>query len=389
MSRLWLLYMYLLAGGVASGQFSFDSLLNSRPELRRVAKQHGKYHLQIVYTQVNRTAGQTSFTTYSYQVSPQNYLYCASLIKLPTCILALQKLNNLHIDPGTTMYTDSSRACHTQVTKDSSALNGLPSVANYIKKMCLVSDNAAFSRVYEFLGVDYMHQEMTRMGFSEVRIVNRYDGNCTGKENLVTNRVRFVNDQGQEVYRQEETTATGSYPPLRSPIKVGRAYQIGKKLVRAPKDFSYSNYLSLADCHQILFELVFDQKHVFNINEGQRAWLLQQLSLYPRQSYSPRYDARIFPDAYKKYLYYGAAKEPISDSTLVITNIVGQSYGFMSDCAYFRDEQKGIEFILSAGLYANEDEVIDGKYDYKTVALPFLAALGKAICEFEIQRKIK
>ena len=43
--------------------------------------------------------------------------------------------------------------------------------------------------------------------------------------------------------------------------------------------------------------------------------------------------------------------------------------------------------MLSAVIYANEDGVInDGKYEYNTIALPFLAELGRQIYDFELKR---
>ena len=37
----------------------------------------------------------------------------------------------------------------------------------------------------------------------------------------------------------------------------------------------------------------------------------------------------------------------------------------MIDCARIYDQKNNVEFMLSAVIYANEDEVInDGKYDY-------------------------
>jgi hypothetical protein len=43
--------------------------------------------------------------------------------------------------------------------------------------------------------------------------------------------------------------------------------------------------------------------------------------------------------------------------------------------------------MLSAVIYTNEDEILnDGKYEYNTVALPFLAELGRQIYAFELKR---
>jgi hypothetical protein len=70
-----------------------------------------------------------------------------------------------------------------------------------------------------------------------------------------------------------------------------------------------------------------------------------------------------------------------------ITNIVGQSYGFMVDCAYIQNKKDDVEFMLSAVIYTNKDEIInDGKYEYNSIALPFLAELGRQIYDFELKR---
>ena len=85
---------------------------------------------------------------------------------------------------------------------------------------------------------------------------------------------------------------------------------------------------------------------------------------------------------------YGDSKSPILNKEIKITNIVGQSYGFMVDCAYIHNEKERVEFMLSAVIYANEDEVInDGKYEYGSVALPFLAELGRQVYKYELGKK--
>jgi hypothetical protein len=60
----------------------------------------------------------------------------------------------------------------------------------------------------------------------------------------------------------------------------------------------------------------------------------------------------------------------------------------MIDCAYITNKAKHIEFMLSAVIYTNENEIInDGKYEYNTIALPFLAELGREIYKFELNKK--
>ena len=45
------------------------------------------------------------------------------------------------------MLTDSANACQHKVNIDTTSINGYPSVAQYIKRMALVSDNFAYSRI--------------------------------------------------------------------------------------------------------------------------------------------------------------------------------------------------------------------------------------------------
>ena len=72
-------------------------------------------------------------------------------------------------------------------------------------------------------------------------------------------------------------------------------------------------------------------------------------------------EARFCEDDPKTYGYWNEKK--IKEYTIEITNIVGQSYGFMVDCARIKDIKNNIEFILTASIYTNTDEIInDGKY---------------------------
>jgi hypothetical protein len=90
------------------------------------------------------------------------------------------------------------------------------------------------------------------------------------------------------------------------------------------------------------------------------------------------------------YLYYGAQKNVIRNPNLKVYNIVGQSYGFLSDISYFQDIQNNVEFFLSAVIYANSSEVVgNGGYQYETVGFPFLRDLGNTIYNFELKNKSK
>ena len=379
------LVCYLFLGA----QPNFDSILHLNPILAKVQQQKEKYHLQIIYSRVERLEGQVKIQDYTYNVSDKNYLYCASLVKLPISILALKKLNELSIPAESIMFTDSVSPCQRQVKKDTSSQNKYPSIEHYIKRMLVVSDNEAYNRVFEFLGTNYIHGSLSKLGYNQVRIFTRYELNCEPKRNLSTNPVLFYDSSWHIIYRQEAETIFGEWNKPQPKILIGKGYRdFRNKLVTAPKDFSNMNYMRLSDAHQILKELLYPLNNKWNITPSQQKFIEEQLSLLPRESKWPKYNAKEYADNYKKYLFYGDFKDSIIDSNLVIANCVGQSYGFMADCARFLDVKNNVEFMLSAALYVNSDGIInDGKYEYKTIALPFLAALGREFYNYELKRK--
>ncbi len=393
--RKFLLFIAVFKGCLllAQGGFSFDAILNSSPVLKSVAAKAAKYKVQIIYTQISRDEhGKPAFKTYSFRVDSTNYFYCASLVKLPCSIIAMEKLNDLKLDKETIMFTDSANACQHSVREDTTASNGYPSVAQYIRRMFLVSDNAAYGRVYEFLGVDYLHDRLAELGYKNMRIVHRFDGGCKGTDNLITNPVSFYSPEMKLLYHQPQGLPLRNYTNALGPFYVGKKhYGAHHQRVDQPKDFTNMNYMSLQNIHGLLQRLVFNDYYPaaqqYHIDRNQQQFMLQYLTMLPRESSHPAYNASYY-DSYKKYFIYGDSKKPITNDHLKVTNIVGQSYGFMVDCAYIHDEAAKIEFMLSAVIYANENEVVnDGKYEYRSVALPFLAELGRQFYQYELKRR--
>jgi hypothetical protein len=397
--KIFVFIVFLNSFQFTFGQkFFVDSILNLKPILKAVRDGKEKYRLQIIYTEIKRNDnGKPSFKNYNYRVDSSSYFYCASLVKLPTSILALEKINSLAdkgITKETICFTDSANTCQRSVKSDPSASNGYPSIGHYIKKMALVSDNFAFGRVYEFVGVDHLHDRLSELGFKNIRIIHRFDGGCSGPDNLITNPISFYDKDKKLLYRQEQVVSKRTYKNPIGTVKVGRAYINAKnKKVNEPKDFTYFNYMSLQDIHRLLQRLIFSEEYPENlrykITKEDQEFLMNYLTLYPRESKDPVYDPKEFYDNNKKYFIYGdIGKNTIADTSLKITNIVGQSYGFLVDCAYITNKKENIEFMLSATLYVNEDGIInDGKYEYKTIGFPFLAELGRQIYDFEKSRK--
>ncbi|HNU14140.1 MAG TPA: serine hydrolase, partial [Chitinophagaceae bacterium] len=183
------------------------NLLGKYPQFfDSVVLQKEKLGIQIIYTRIDRSKkGKPQFTDHFYGNDSSRYFYPASTVKLPVAILALQKLNELKIpglDRNTTMITGAEGEFQTAVSNDPSAPDGRPTIAHYIKKILLVSDNDAFNRLYEFLGQEYINNTLHGMGYRNAQIIHRLEISLTEEENRYTNPVRFLDSAGDNVYEK-------------------------------------------------------------------------------------------------------------------------------------------------------------------------------------------
>lgn len=378
-----------------------EKLLKSQPEKFAQVLANPKAHrVQIIYTQINRDSNNVPhFAQHSYRLNPREYFYPASLVKIPTVALSLQKfheLKNPELNKFSRMKIDSANACQSMVTLDSTSNDGYPSIAQYIKKAMLVSDNDAYNRLYEFLGQEYLNKKLWGMGYKTARITNRFWFYCDTLSNRYTNPMTFFNAKGDTIYHQPQQYNPVLYKNPYGKIKVGKGYisYFTGKLVNHPKNYTYSNYLCLQDINDILISLIFPQnvpeKKRFNLTENDYKFLYKYMSMYPRESTYPDYNGKDYKDSFKKYCIFGVCKDSIASDTLRIFNHVGEAHGFLADCAYIVDFKNSIEFFLAAVIYTNKDEIInDGIYEYKTIGMPFLTDLGQLIYENEKNRKKK
>ncbi|AHJ96051.1 serine hydrolase [Hymenobacter swuensis] len=373
-----------------------DSLLHSDARLLRVVNRAENYELQIIYTQINRDAQlRPTFVQHSFRLNARQYFNPASLVKLPTAVLALEKLNNLN-RPGLTrrspMQIGVAFRCQTPASynpsPDSDRVN---TVGNYIKRMLLVSDNQAYNRLYEFLGQGPLNARLAELGFPETRIVRRF-APCDTAANRHTNPLEFRSAAtGETVYRQPAAYNARALTFPLGRITKGRAYQVGGRIVPQPYDFTTANYLPLQSITELLQAVLFPEALPANqrlhITPDDYAFLRYYLHHTPHSSLYSMYTGSRYFDAYKKYFYYGRRPTAAQEAGLRIYNIVGMSHGYLADVAYFTDSTRQTEFMLSAVLYVNQDGIInDGAYEYETVGLPFLAALGQTIRQYEALR---
>ena len=119
-----------------------------------------RYEIQVLYTQIDRPTDSTvTLTTHRWGGDGSQYFYPASTVKLPVAVLALQRLNQLGVkglDAQTLLFhgtgTAPAASHQTPARRDSSSRSGYPSVAHYMRKILLASDNEAYNRLFEWLG---------------------------------------------------------------------------------------------------------------------------------------------------------------------------------------------------------------------------------------------
>lgn len=393
-----MLFCLLALASVAWGQkHPLRQILRSQPDWDTLLNNRERYQIQIIYTQINRNARNIpSFESYTFGLDTNLYYYPASTVKMPTAFLALEKLNSLRVeglDKHAVMRTGTGRPPQTSAEIDSSAVNGLPSVAQYIKKIFLVSDNDAYNRLYEFLGQEYLNRQLWKKGYQRSRIIHRLSiPGFDAEANKYTNPVAFYDSTGQELYRQGQVFSQ-AFPRLNLRKQVrGKGYIVDDTtLVAKPFEFLNKNYIGLEELHDMLKAVLFPEsvrpEQRFDLTEDDYQFLYRYLSMLPRESDYPHYDSTQYWDGYVKFLLYGDKKDSIP-SHLRIFNKVGNAYGFLTDVAYVVDFQNGIEFMLAATIHVNNDEVYnDGKYEYEKIGLPFLGRLGRLVYDYELRRE--
>jgi hypothetical protein len=368
--------------------------LEDYPTLQKVLADTTKYQVQILYTQIDRNEhGNPLFITYPFNVDDSRYFYPASTVKLPVALLTLEWLEEQQV-PGltleTTMLTDSVRPSQLPAWSDSTSQTGLPSIGHYIKKILLVSDNDAYNRLYELLGSDYINRKLNEKGLLNSVVMQRLSFPISADENRQFNPIRFVDNFGKTLLELPARQADSAYVVLGYP-KLGRAYYKNDSLIQRGMDFSYKNKFALSDLHGVVQRTIFPEAFVgmerFNLNEEHRNFVLQYMSMLPRESESPAYDTTEFYDSFSKFTKFGTEKGKI-DPRFRLFNKTGWSYGHLIEGGYFIDFETEVEFFVSAIVYVNEDQILnDDRYETDEVGLPFFAELGEYLYQRELKRK--
>jgi len=273
----------------------------------------------MLYSQVDRDSQNVPiFRTYTYRIDEERYYYPASTVKFPAAVLSLEKLNLLKIEGlnrNTILHIDSAFSGQTRVMEDSTANDFQPSIAQYIKKIFLVSDNDAYNRLYEFLGQEYINQRLEELGFPSVKIIRRLEVPLSAAENRATNPLAFF--QGEKtIYHQPLVVSKKHFKLVMKDIEQGKGYYKNGELIQQPMDFSYSNFFPLNAQQELMRVVMFPETvspgKLLNLTADDYEFIYRYMSMLPRESDIETYrDSSRYFDGYLKFLMFGATREKI------------------------------------------------------------------------------
>ena len=350
------------------------SILSSSedPAIQKVMENPDIYNIQIHYTRIDRNEDNLVFTEYRYQEEDSTYFYPASTVKLPIAVMALEKISR-----------EDGWNLNTKFYVEGDSLE--TTFAEEVIKIFAVSDNEANNRLFEFLGQNSINDGLRRKKVGPARIAHR----------LSTENADDVTTKPLVIYLNDSSTVNLE-PTINDPLKrlklqeieKGQGFMIGDSLVSEPFDFSLKNYYPLSTQQQVLKRIIFPEEYPdterFYLGPAERELLLKAMSTTPRHW---GYDSEEYYDSYVKFFLYGDSHSVIPDYVKIF-NKVGYAYGTLTDCAYILDTKNKIDFFLSATILVNEDQIFnDDKYEYEETGIPFLAALGREIYNYELNRK--
>ena len=338
-------------------------------------KNDNPFKVQLTFTEVTRGAnGIPTLKSFYYKNSVVNPIFPGIAYKLPLCLLALQKMNELRLSgiyKYTTMLTGIGYEGQKPAYNDPFGSDGRPSLALYIKKLLIAGDPAAYDRIYEFLGAQYIYDQMKKKGYQTLDPGYRMNGKHLVDENNHTNPIKFIGNMNNTLYEQGPATF---YP-----------------LAVSKDNIQNQRGVTEDEMHRLLISLIFPSmvhaEERFEITPADRKFLLKYMGQFPTESFAPPYqeDSTHYPKNMCKFLFPGTRKK-IKTSNWREFNSAGNAEGQLTDIAYFVDFENKLEFFITANIiYCPEFKSMNTCND-QVLGLPFMQHLGEVLYEYELKR---
>ncbi len=393
-----LLLMILSLHLVFSQTHLLDSLLKNLPlEYKLIVEHPDSFRFQLIYTRIHyMNDGTVSFNDYDFNYSDTIYNYPASMVKFPVSIVAVKKLetiNKTEVSLDSKIIMDSL-FCQKSLLIDTIGFPKYPHLRKWIKRMLIISDNEAYTHTYDFVGCRTLHAWFNEWKFEKARIPNKFISSCISDTNLYTPTVYILDSSNHIVFIQYQDSVCKFSDSTTKNYSVGHIIRKLKKrrkntIYKIPKSFVKHNDWSLHYSHQLMKYLVFDEQNkVLNLQKAHHDSIIKYMGKYPRECSDLLVDTLSYYDTWKKFFIYGGKYQRVKEDTLRSINIIGRAYGFLSETAYIIDFRNDIDFILSASIYVNPDNIMDGKYNYE-LAYELFYHISRLIYEYEKKNNTK
>ncbi len=383
--------------GENGGNWNFESadtlflekwLQSKKGILHQVYQASDKHRLQILFTRISvNNNGDTLIRHYTFRNNPKAYHNPASTVKLPTALFALEKLTDLSSKgfysetpfrkSGLPQYCIAPQTYLIPGAKESLDMK------NTVALALSVSDDQAYNTLFDFVGRNHLNKRLDACGFTQSRILQKFQQSCSLDDARFSPGFDFYNASGKwlELFPTSHDTSHLPWPEMND-FKVGKAHLNNQnQLIPQARNFYGGNLLPLEELHRMLAKLfmpnLFPPGQEYLLNSETDSILKWALWVKPAHSGIQKLRNTPYHDAYTSYFFSGNNPEISLPENLKIYNVVGQSYGFLTESAYCLNTRTSEAWILSATLYVNENEIInDGKYEYQKIGFPFLKSLS-------------
>lgn len=354
-----------------------DHVLNNRE----------KYRFQFMVTDVYEQDSTLYLgDTYDYS-RPDWYFYPASIVKLPTAILSLEKINEVNYPTESILILKDDYHCgNMKFVRELKEKN--TRVDEMIRELIIVSNNTYYSSLYHFLTPKYLNSKLREKKISDTHIYKDFSG-CEMPQNLKTHGYLLV-DKDRSIAEVGELSTLPlsefSENYIYDSTKLyGSKHEYRREIVDGPFDFNYNLEYPVSDIHstsmRLFFPEFFAEEDCWNIREKDRELLMDAMKAVPKDLKKKKYlDKKKYPDNLYKYLIHGDDNAKY-DSVITYSKI-GLSYGFVTETALVYDPTTNRRYVLTVNLYVNSNDTVnDGKYEYEELAKPFLARFGQLILD--------
>jgi hypothetical protein len=306
------------------------------------------------------------------------YFYPASAVKLCAAFGAVEKLDEIRssrmsrtasLDTRMRFVDGEGRSRRVLTT----------TLRTELEKSLVLSDNEAHNRVFDFVGRAELAMRLSRAGLRSARIAQHL-----GRE--VDDGPAPVIDMVMPGRRSVPIAQRTDFelPPAPSQLLVGVSHvDATGRVVAGPMDFAAKNIISLRELQYLLIAIarpdLADRGKPLLPNNDDRKKLLEILGMLPSELGPKSRRPSQGVDALYKPMHLSIVNA-LPNERIRVHGKGGRALGFSVESVYAVNESTKRSLFITATIYANDNETLnDDRYEYETVASPFMTRLGHVL----------